>query len=140
MAQSMDVLAPVPGLVASVAVAAGARVAAGDPVVTLQAMKMEIIVESEQGGTVEAVLVREGEEVDIGAVLARVRTPWARPCRSRRCSLPTGARSRRGCCAPAASLGSPRWPSAPRRTARALTRASPTRCGRSARPKSPKAI
>ena len=75
MAQSMDVLAPVPGLVASVAVATGATVAAGDPVVTLQAMKMEIIVESERGGTVEAVLVREGEEVDIGAVLARVRTP-----------------------------------------------------------------
>ena len=74
MAQSMDVLAPVPGLVANVAVAEGATVAAGDPVVTLQAMKMEIIVESERGGTVEAVLVREGEEVDIGAVLARVRT------------------------------------------------------------------
>jgi len=74
MAQSIDVVAPVPGLVASVAVAAGARVAAGDPVVILQAMKMEIIVESEQGGTVEAILVKEGEEVDLGAVLARVRT------------------------------------------------------------------
>ena len=74
MAQSIDVVAPVPGLVASDADVAGARVAAGDPIVILQAMKMEIIVESEHGGTVEAILVKEGEEVDLGAVLARVRT------------------------------------------------------------------
>ncbi len=49
MAQSIDVVAPVPGLVASVAVAAGARVAAGDPVVILQAMKMEIVVARRRG-------------------------------------------------------------------------------------------
>jgi len=44
------------------------------PKSTLQAMKTEIAVESEHAGTVEAVLVREGQEVDLGAVLARVRT------------------------------------------------------------------
>jgi len=49
-------------------------VGGGDPVVTLQAMKTEIAVESEHAGTVEAILVREGQEVDLGAVLARVRT------------------------------------------------------------------
>ena len=38
MADSVDVVAPVPGLVASVSVAVGAAVAAGDAVVTLQAM------------------------------------------------------------------------------------------------------
>src|SRR3989440_13049566 len=74
MAQSIDVVAPVPGLVASVAVAAGARVAAGDPGVILQGMKMEIVVASEHGGTVETGLVKEGEEVDLGAVLAGGRT------------------------------------------------------------------
>ena len=73
MANSVDVVAPVPGLVANVA-KVGATVAAGDPVVTLQAMKTEIAVESEHAGTVEAILVREGQEVDLGAVLARVRT------------------------------------------------------------------
>ena len=76
MAQSIDVVAPVPGLVASVAVAAGARVAAGDPVVILQAMKLNpaLFQTIYAGGTVEAILVKEGEEVDLGAVLARVRT------------------------------------------------------------------
>jgi acetyl-CoA/propionyl-CoA carboxylase biotin carboxyl carrier protein len=73
MAESVDVVAPVPGLVASVPVKVGGTVAAGDPVVMLQAMKAEIAVEAELAGTVEAILVKEGEEVDIGAVLARVR-------------------------------------------------------------------
>src|SRR2546430_16636398 len=74
MAQSIDVVAPVPGLVASVAVAAGARVAAGDPVVILQAMKMEIVVASEHGGTGEAGLGEEGGEGGLGAGLAGGRT------------------------------------------------------------------
>jgi biotin carboxyl carrier protein len=74
MAQSVDVVAPVPGLVASIAAPVGAKVSAGDAVVTLQAMKSEIAVESDQAGTVTEVLVREGEEVEMGAVLARVRT------------------------------------------------------------------
>lgn len=73
MADSVEVVAPIPGLIASVAVTAGATVAAGDPVVTLQAMKTEIAVPSDHAGTVEAVLVTEGDEVDMGAVLARVR-------------------------------------------------------------------
>ena len=73
MADSVEVVAPVPGLVASVSVAVGAAVAAGDAVVTLQAMKMEIPVPSDYAGTVEEVLVTEGQEVEMGAVLARVR-------------------------------------------------------------------
>ena len=74
MADIVEIVAPVPGLVAAVAVAAGGAVAAGDPVVTLQAMKMEIEVPSEHAGTVEQILVTEGQEVEMGAVLARVRS------------------------------------------------------------------
>jgi biotin carboxyl carrier protein len=73
MAKNVDVVAPVPGLVANVAVKAGGAVAAGDPVVMLQAMKMEIVVPSDHAGTVEEILVAEGQEVEIGAVLARIR-------------------------------------------------------------------
>lgn len=73
MADLVEIVAPVPGLVAAVAVPAGGAVAAGDAVVTLQAMKMEIAVPSDHAGTVEQVLVAEGQEVEMGAVLATVR-------------------------------------------------------------------
>ena len=66
-----ELVSPLPGLVATVHVKAGDNVAAGDPVVTLQSMKMEIPVAAEADGTVEAVLVEEGVEIDTGAPLAR---------------------------------------------------------------------
>jgi acetyl-CoA carboxylase biotin carboxyl carrier protein len=62
---------PLPGLVATIHVKAGDTVAAGDPVVTLQSMKMEIPVTAETGGTVEEVLVEEGVEIDTGTPLVR---------------------------------------------------------------------
>jgi biotin carboxyl carrier protein len=66
-----EVLSPLPGLVATVHVKAGDSVASGDPVVTLQSMKMEIPVPAESDGTVAEVLVSEGDEIDTGAVIAR---------------------------------------------------------------------
>jgi biotin carboxyl carrier protein len=62
---------PLPGLVAIIHVKAGDTVAAGDPVVTLQSMKMEIPVTAETGGTIEEVLVEEGVEIDTGTPLVR---------------------------------------------------------------------
>lgn len=67
-----ELSSPLPGLVATVHVKTGDSVAAGDPVVTLQSMKMEIPVAAEADGTVEAILVSEGEEIDTGAPLARI--------------------------------------------------------------------
>jgi biotin carboxyl carrier protein len=67
-----QVLSPLPGLVATVHVKSGDTVAAGDPVVTLQSMKMEIPVAAESDGTVAEVLVNEGDEIDTGAVIARL--------------------------------------------------------------------
>jgi len=66
-----DVVSPLPGLVATVHVKAGDSVAAGDPIVTLQSMKMEIPVPADSGGTVAEVLVNEGDEVETDAVLVR---------------------------------------------------------------------
>jgi biotin carboxyl carrier protein len=68
---SAEVLSPLPGLVATVHVKIGDAVASGDPVVTLQSMKMEIPVTAESDGTIAEVLVREGDEIDTGAVIAR---------------------------------------------------------------------
>ena len=67
-----ELASPLPGLVATVHVKAGDQVKAGDPVVTLQSMKMEIPVGAEADGTVEEVLVDEGDEIDTGAPLARI--------------------------------------------------------------------
>ena len=47
---SADVLSPLPGLVATVHVNTGDVIASGDPVVTLQSMKMEIPVTAESDG------------------------------------------------------------------------------------------
>jgi biotin carboxyl carrier protein len=66
-----ELVSPLPGLVATVHVGQGDAVAAGDPVVTLQSMKMEIPVAAEQDGTVAEILVAEGDEIDTGAVLIR---------------------------------------------------------------------
>ena len=56
--------APMPGSIATVAVAVGQRVARGDVVATLEAMKMETAVRAEQDGQVAEVLVRPGLAVD----------------------------------------------------------------------------
>jgi acetyl-CoA carboxylase biotin carboxyl carrier protein len=53
-----------------VAVRAGDAVAAGDPLVILESMKMEIPVESPSAGTVSEVRVEEGAVVQEGDVIA----------------------------------------------------------------------
>jgi biotin carboxyl carrier protein len=69
---SAEVLSPLPGLVATVHVRAGDEISSGDPVVTLQSMKMEIPVTAESNGTIAEILVSEGDEIDTGAVIARL--------------------------------------------------------------------
>jgi biotin carboxyl carrier protein len=53
--------------VLAVRVAEGDRVEAGDVLVTLEAMKMEIEVRAPAAGQVRAVLVRTGEAIGVGA-------------------------------------------------------------------------
>jgi propionyl-CoA carboxylase alpha chain len=64
--------APLPGTVVRVAAEAGQRVAAGDPIVILEAMKMEHVVVAPGSGVVAEVAVRAGQAVEAGAELARV--------------------------------------------------------------------
>jgi pyruvate carboxylase len=56
--------APMPGTVVTVAVAAGRKVARGDALVTIEAMKMETAVRAESDGEVAEVSVRVGQPVD----------------------------------------------------------------------------
>jgi pyruvate carboxylase len=64
--------APMPGLIVSVVVAPGERVAAGQKLLTLEAMKMETTVYAEVAGTVSELLARPGMQVEAGDLLARL--------------------------------------------------------------------
>ena len=64
--------APTPGIVRAVLVEEGQEVAAGAPLVVLEAMKMEHTLRSPADGVVLSVRVQVGEAVDAGAVLVRV--------------------------------------------------------------------
>lgn len=57
------VKAPLPGVITEIKVAVGDEVQAGDTVIVLEAMKMANNLETEKGGKVTAVLVKEGESV-----------------------------------------------------------------------------
>ena len=58
------------GYVLEVVAREGTRVAAGDTVVLLESMKMEIPVLAEGGGTVVSVAVKEGDVVQGGDLIA----------------------------------------------------------------------
>ena len=61
--------APMPGLVRIVAAEPGARVARGEPLVTMEAMKMELVLAAPRDGVVAAVPVAVGDQVAEGALL-----------------------------------------------------------------------
>jgi propionyl-CoA carboxylase alpha chain len=65
---------PMPGQVLRVMTAAGQRVAPGDPLVVLEAMKMEQTIKATMSGVVGAVLVKPGEMVAPGQMLVEIRS------------------------------------------------------------------
>ncbi|HYV06296.1 MAG TPA: acetyl-CoA carboxylase biotin carboxylase subunit, partial [Blastocatellia bacterium] len=64
--------APMPGQVLKVLVSVGEQVSAGDPLVILEAMKMEQTLRASAAGVVEAVLVKQGDVVAPGDTLVRI--------------------------------------------------------------------
>ncbi|CAM3947015.1 biotin carboxylase N-terminal domain-containing protein [Kibdelosporangium persicum] len=67
-----SLLAPMPGTVVRVAVSAGDQVEQGQPLLWLEAMKMEHKIIAPATGTVTSLSVVAGQQVDLGAVLAVV--------------------------------------------------------------------
>jgi pyruvate carboxylase len=65
--------APMPGVVAVISATPGARVARGDVLLTLEAMKMETVVRAEAAGEVAEVLVRPGQAVEAKDLLVVLR-------------------------------------------------------------------
>jgi propionyl-CoA carboxylase alpha chain len=72
-----SLLAPMPGTVVRIAVAAGDPVEAGQPLLWLEAMKMEHTIAAPSAGVVTELPVGVGNQVQIGAVLAIVQLPAA---------------------------------------------------------------
>ena len=60
----MEIRAPLTGVVFRVLVSEGDKVAAGETVVVLESMKMEINVDALVDGTVKQILKREGDQVE----------------------------------------------------------------------------
>ncbi len=67
-----SLLAPMPGSIVRIAVAEGDQVGAGQPLLWLEAMKMQHQVTAPVTGTVAELHVTEGQQVEVGAVLAVV--------------------------------------------------------------------
>jgi acetyl-CoA carboxylase biotin carboxyl carrier protein len=65
-----DVRAHITGVVFQIVAGAGSKVGAGDAIVILESMKMEIPVEAPRAGVVRELRVSEGQTVQEGDVVA----------------------------------------------------------------------
>ena len=64
-----DIKAPMPGLVLKINVTEGQQITKGEPVLVLEAMKMENILKSPGDGTVKAIKIKKGQSVEKNQVL-----------------------------------------------------------------------
>jgi propionyl-CoA carboxylase alpha chain len=70
-----SLFAPMPGNVIRIGAEAGATVTAGQPLIWLEAMKMEHTITAPTDGVLAEINVQTGQQVEVGAVLARVEAP-----------------------------------------------------------------
>ena len=73
--RSIEVEAPMPGLVLTIEVEEGAAVERGQGLVVIEAMKMENEIVAPAEGVVASIPVAEGEAVEQGATLVRIEPP-----------------------------------------------------------------
>ncbi|MCH7402385.1 biotin/lipoyl-containing protein [Belliella kenyensis] len=67
--QAKDIKAPMPGLIFDIKVKDGDEVKKGDPVLILEAMKMENIIKSPGDGIVKSIKIKKGDSVEKNQVL-----------------------------------------------------------------------
>jgi len=72
-ANPLEVGAPIPGMITAVGPGNGARVAKGDKLLTLEAMKMQTTLYAPADGVIDEVLAGVGDAVDGGDLLVRLR-------------------------------------------------------------------
>jgi biotin carboxyl carrier protein len=66
----VNIASEITGAVWKITAQAGQKLDAGEPLMILESMKMEIPVVSEEGGVVSEILVKEGDAVQEGQVVA----------------------------------------------------------------------
>jgi pyruvate carboxylase len=69
-----EVGAPIPGLVTALAVSVGAKVAKGDKLLTLEAMKMQTTIYAPADGVVDEICVQNGDALESKDLILRLRT------------------------------------------------------------------
>ncbi len=72
-ADTMQVGAPIPGLITSVAASVGTKVSKGDKLLTLEAMKMQSTVYASGDGTVDGIFAQVGDTVESKDLLMKLR-------------------------------------------------------------------
>ena len=68
-ARAGSIVAPIPGLILDIMVKVGDRVESGDPVVIIEAMKMENNLVTDTTGTVKEINVQKGAQVNTGDLI-----------------------------------------------------------------------
>tara|TARA_R110002096_G_scaffold27831_13_gene84648 strand:+ start:1474 stop:4956 length:3483 start_codon:yes stop_codon:yes gene_type:complete len=68
----LQAVAPMPGMVTEVNAEVGTKVKEGDPLITLEAMKMLTTISASANGTVTEILAKKGETVETDDLLARL--------------------------------------------------------------------
>jgi acetyl-CoA/propionyl-CoA carboxylase biotin carboxyl carrier protein len=69
------IVAPMQGKILRTLVEEGAMLAAGDPVLVLEAMKMENVIVAHRDGQLKSLRVAAGDSVQLGAALAVIGPP-----------------------------------------------------------------
>jgi len=72
-ADASQVAAPIPGLVSAISVSVGAKVAKGDKLITLEAMKMQTTIYAPCDGLVEKILMQVGDTVESKDLLMKLK-------------------------------------------------------------------
>ena len=70
---SMQLGAPIPGMVTALSATVGAKVAKGDKLATLEAMKMQTNILAPADGVIVEVIVTAGDSVESGDLLVKLR-------------------------------------------------------------------
>ena len=74
LADPLQIGAPIPGLVAAIAVSVGQKVSKGDKLLMMEAMKMQTTVTANADGVVSEILVQVGETVESKDLILKLRT------------------------------------------------------------------